>query len=61
MPAGRPALPPEQRRAPRMVRMSDAEWEALQRAAEAEGCSSAAVVRAALAERLGDDWPCGGD
>jgi len=46
---GRPELPPEQRRKPRTVRASDADWAVLLEAAEAAGESvSDYLLRAGL-------------
>lgn len=42
---GRPALPPEEKRKPRAIKMTDAEWEEIQRRAAQENISAAEYIR----------------
>jgi len=42
---GRPALPKSERRKPRSVRMADAEWEEIQRRADALGLPISEYIR----------------
>ena len=42
---GRPALPPEERRKPRAIKMTDAEWEEIQHRAAQENISAAEYIR----------------
>ncbi|MCK9327710.1 MAG: hypothetical protein M0P69_19605 [Bacteroidales bacterium] len=43
--AGRPAMTDEEKRKPRSIKMSDQEWEELQRKAQEEGISIAEYIR----------------
>lgn len=42
---GRPSVPPDERRKPRSIRMTDAEWEEIQRRADALGLPISEYIR----------------
>ena len=44
-PVGRPAIPEDQKRKTRSIKMSDKEWEELQRKAREAGVSAAEYIR----------------
>ena len=53
---GRPALPKSERRKPRSVRMADAEWEEIQRRADALGLPISEFIRFKTLTRKADYW-----
>ena len=42
---GRPSVPPDERRKPRSIRMTDAEWEEIQKRAADLGVSASEYIR----------------
>ena len=42
---GRPSVPPDERRKPRSIRMTDAEWEEIQKRAADLGVSASKYIR----------------
>jgi len=44
-PVGRPPMGPDEKRKPRSVKMSDAEWEEIQKRAAQENISAAEYIR----------------
>ena len=42
---GRPAMPPDEKRKPRSVKMSDAEWERIGQLAQAAGVNASEYIR----------------